>query len=183
MRPSTNGSQSTTSSTSRTSTELVNGSGVPTCTFLNGQTHVLFSPLQQSGPVYLKVVTNQGAVVRNGTVFTTHQYSASDSQGSDDYCILLSADSNSTGYMQISDTGAALEGGLPLGGAYNFTVTTEYDGHSFQVPIPQIVVHSRVITYITVSIPSGEVTEVTVDCSQSSVCVSSTATITGPGGG
>lgn len=180
---STAGNQSTTS-TSHSATQRVNGSGVPTCVFLNSQIHVLFPPLQQSGPVYLKVVTDQGSLVRNGTVFATHQSSASSNRGSADYCISLSGDTNSTGFMQISDTGALYSGGdgLPLGGAYNFTVTTGYDGKSFQVAVPQIVVHSGVITYVTISVPSDEVTEVTVAC-QGSSCSSATVTITSSGRG
>jgi hypothetical protein len=117
-------------------------------------------------------------------VFATHQSSASNNRGSADYCISLSGDTNSTGFMQISDTGALYSGGdgLPLGGAYNFTVAAGYGGKSFQVAIPQIVVHSGVITYITISVPSDEVTQVTVAC-QGGGCSSATATFHGSGGG
>jgi hypothetical protein len=176
------GNESTTS-TSQTATQPVNGSsGVPTCTFLNGQTHVLFPPLQQSGPIYLKVITSQGTLT-NGTVFAAHQASASDSQGSADYCISLSADTNSTGFMQISDTGAVETNGLPLGGAYNFTVRAGYQGETFQVAVPQIVVQPNAITYITISIASGEVVELTVACEPGNACSSATATISGSGVG
>jgi hypothetical protein len=175
-----------TSTTIRSASTIANGTGAPTCTFLNGQGHVLFPPLQQSGPIYLRVVTTQGTVVTNGTVFATHMLSPSDSLGSADYCMLLASDTNATGYMQVSDSGAVTLGGdgLPLGGAYNFTVRAGYGrSQPLQVAIPEIVVQPNTITYITISVPSGEVTTVTTTCSPGNGCATATTTATPSVGG
>jgi hypothetical protein len=175
-----------TSTTVRSTSTIVNGTtGPTTCTFLNGQGHVLFPPLQQSGPIYLKVVTSQGAVVTNGTVFADHRLSQSE-QGSADYCMSLASDTNATGYMQVSDTGAVTLGGdgLPLGGVYNFTVRAGYgSSQPFQVAIPETVVQPNTIIYITISVPSGEVTTVTATCNPGSSCTTTTSTATSSSGG
>jgi hypothetical protein len=156
---------------------------VPTCVFLNGDIHVAYPPLQ-SGPIFLRVVTNQGgAVVTNGTVYASHRLAVSDWQGSADYCLALSYDTNSTGYMDIADATVGMAGGMPAGGVYNYTLLAQYGANqSSRIVIPDIVVQSNAATYLTVSIPSGQVTVTTVTCNQDGgSCTESTSTSTAKG--
>jgi hypothetical protein len=73
----------------------------PTCTWPNGDRHVLWTPMNSSlsatGSIYLRVVTDQGrATVTSGMVYATHRISTSDWLGSVDYCESLSSDTNAT---------------------------------------------------------------------------------------
>lgn len=153
---------------------------IPTCVFLNGDVHVAYPPLQ-SGPIFLKVVTDKaGTIVRNGTVYASHRLSLSSWQGSADYCLALSYDTNSTGYMDIADPTVGMPGGMPVEGVYNYTLVAQYgQNQSFRIVIPDIVVQPNVTTYLTASVPSGQVTVTTVTCSQTGgSCTESTSTST-----
>jgi hypothetical protein len=155
---------------------------VPTCVFLNGDVHVAYPPVQ-SGPIFLKVVTDQGSIVKNGTVYASQRLSLSDWNGSADYCLAMSYDTNSTGYMQVGDPADMMPGGgVPISsGVYNYTVIAQYGANqSIRVVIPDIVVQGSLTTYITISIPSGEVT--TVACGQGNSCTTTTES-NAPGGG
>jgi len=179
-QPLTNGTMLATPYTSP-STIIRN---IPTCLFLNGETHVAYPPLQ-SGPIFLKVVTDQGSVVTNGIVYASHRLSPSVWHGSGDYCLAMSLDTNSSGYMQAADPAVMMDGGdgLPIGGVYNYTVVAQYGtNQTFRVAIPDIVVQPNATTYITISIPSGEVTTVTTTCTQESSCTQSTSTTSAKGG-
>jgi hypothetical protein len=156
-------------------------SNIPTCVFLNGDVHVAYPPVQ-SGPIYLKVVTDQGSVVTNGTVYASQRLSLSDWNGSSDYCLAMSYDTNSTGYMQVGNPADTMVGGgISLyGGVYNYTVIAKYGANqSIRVAIPDIAVQSNTTTYITISIPSGEVT--TVTCGQGNSCTTVTTTYSAEG--
>jgi hypothetical protein len=157
----------------------------PTCVYLNGDIHVAYPPVQ-SGPIFLKVVTDQGSLVKNGTVYASQRHSLSDWRGSGDYCLAMSYDTNPTGYMQIGDPADVMPGGDGLSlstGVYNYTVIAQYGANqSIKVAIPDIVVQGNETTYITISIPSGEVTTVTLTCNQANVCTQSTSTGSAKGG-
>ena len=148
---------------------------IPTCVFLNGDIHVAYPPIQ-SGPIFLKVVTDQGSVVTNGTVYASQRLSLSDWNGSGDYCLALSYDTNSTGYMQVGAPADVMAGGDGLSlsaGVYNYTVIAQYGANqSFKVAMTDIVVQANMTTYITISIPSGEVT--TITCGQGNSCTTAT---------
>jgi len=148
---------------------------VPTCVFLNGDIHVAYPPVQ-SGPIYLKVVTGQGSIIKNGTVYASQRVSLSDWQGSADYCLAMSYDTNSIGYMHVGAPADVMAGGDGLSlsaGVYNYTVIAHYGANqSIRIAIPDIVVQVNTTTYITISVPSGEVT--TVTCSQGNSCVTTT---------
>jgi len=157
---------------------------VPTCVFLNGDVHVAYPPLQ-SGPIFLKVITDQGSVVTNGTVYASHRLSSSVWHGSGDYCLAMSFDTSPSGFMQAADPAVMIDGGngLPIGGVYNYTVTAGYGANqTFKVTIPDIVVLPNTTTYVTISIPSGEVTTVTLTCDQANNCTQSTSTSSAKGG-
>jgi hypothetical protein len=128
----------------------------------------------QNGPLYLKVVTNQGSIItNNGTVFVTHIVPAANgiSGGTADYCLNLQG--NATGYLEL----AANDSLLPTG-SYNLTLFAGYNqGPGYQATIPPVTVQPNTTVYVTLSVPSGDVTMVT--CTQgSSSCATTTTTAT-----
>jgi hypothetical protein len=154
---------------------------IPTCTWLDGTMRVLFGPMNSTnstnGTISVKVVTSQGTVVTSGMMYISHRISASDWNGSADYCEALSSDTSTTGFMQVTDHPG---NGLPPSGVYNFTVIGEYGANqTFRVVVPDVAVQPGTATYVTVSIPSAEVT-VSV-CSQENSCSTTTTTITTKG--
>jgi hypothetical protein len=175
-----NGTRLPTPYTSSTAT--INN--IPTCMFLNGDVHVAYPPLQ-SGPIFLRIVTDKGgSLVTNGTVYASHRLSISNWQGSADYCLALSYDTNSTGFMDIADATVGMPGGMPAGGVYNYTLVAQYGANqSSRIVIPDIVVQPNMTTYLTVSVPSGQVSVTTVTCNQAGGgCTESTSTSTAKGG-
>lgn len=104
---------SSASTTSVSSTTTTSSSASP---FSCG-TSQAFTPLAalQNGPMYLKVMTDQGAIVDNGTVLVTHV----GTNGMADYCIDFPGGSrpNSTGYFSIT-----ANDGLSPTGKYNLTL-------------------------------------------------------------
>ncbi len=156
---------------------------IPTCAWLNGDiVHVAYPPVA-SGPIFLKMVTDQGSVVTNGTVYASQRSSLTDWRGSADYCLALSYDTNSTGYMQVGDSADVIDGGNGLSlyaGVYNYTVIADYGvNQTSRVIIPDIVVQPNATLYITISIPSDQVT--TVTCGQGNSCTTTTVTSSSKG--
>jgi hypothetical protein len=147
------------------------------CTYLDGMTHYLQTPLP-SGPIYIKVMTDQGALVTNGTVYASNRVNVTSWWGSDDYCVYLSSNTNSTGFEQVTENLYPNQGGV-----YNFTVVAQYGANqSSKVVIHDIVVQTNTTTYIAISIPSGQVTIATVTCNQPNSCTESSSTTSAKGG-
>jgi hypothetical protein len=169
---------------------IINGTMLPTpyfslvttvsnrlCTYLDGTTHVQLTPLK-SGPIYLSVVTAQGLPVNNGTIYVSNRVNATYWQGSNNYCMLLSANPNGRGFMQVTENDTRLGHGV-----YNFTIVAEYGANqAFKVAIHDIAVQPNDTTYVTISIPSGEVKTVTISCNQANSCTQSTSTSSSKGG-
>jgi len=151
-----------------------------------GQIDTLLTPLNgpnsANGTVYLREVTDNGTVVNVGVVFVTHRISASDSQGSASYCEYLNGGStnfNATGFTQMTDHPGDGLPYTPQGGVYNFTVlTTAKNGEVALLATPDVMVQPGAVTYVTISVPSGNVT-ITV-CGQGSSCTTTT-TVTSKG--
>jgi YVTN family beta-propeller protein len=147
--------QSSTTSTQRLG-ELLLECGAPFNTLLNPA---------PKGTVYMKVVTDQGTVVTNGTLVVTQ----AGGFGSMNYCISMS-DVNGTGYLQLAPvnfngtrTDFITSGYYNVtlwAGYYNYNVTNN-PGPWYRATIPSIQVHPNSTIYVTVSIPSGVVTVVT----------------------
>jgi len=166
--------------------EIINGTVLPNpystqtstssekwCTYLDGTTHVLLTPLV-NGPINLLVVTDQGIPVSNGTIYASNRVNATNWQGSNNYCLLLSSNPKPTGFPIV-----LTENDSRLGdGVYNFTVVANYGvNQTSRVVVPDIAIQPNTTVYITISVPSGQVTTVTVACSQNS-CTQSTTTST-----
>jgi hypothetical protein len=142
------GPTSTSVSTTTSSTAVSASCGGPVFTVLNPS---------QNGSLYLKVITDQGSLVNNGSVAVTHTVPAGNgtSGGIANYCLHFEA--NGTGYLKLS----ANDGLLPVG-AYNLTLWAGYNqGPGYVATIPPFTVQPNATVYVTVSIPSGEVYVVT----------------------
>lgn len=153
------GSATTTATTSR-------GLGLA----CGGADFELLAPVQ-NGSIYLRVVTNQGSpMTNNGTVFVTHTAAPASgaSGGEGHYCLRLNG--NATGYMEL-----AADDGLPTTGSYNLTLFAGYDqGAGYQATIPSFTVQPNTTTYVTIYVPSGEVS--IVDIPQGGAPVTTTTT-------
>jgi hypothetical protein len=82
--------------------------------------------------------------------------------------------------MQVGNPADTMAGGgiSLFGGVYNYTVIAHYGANqSIRIAIPDIVVQPNTTTYITISVPSGEVT--TVTCSQGNSCTTTTSSAKG----
>lgn len=116
-----------------------------------------FTPLTaiQSGPMYLKVTTDQGAIVNNGTVLVTH----AGTNGTTDYCIDFGVGlrPNSTGYFPIT-----ADDGLSPTGKYNITLLVYGPLPAGYVgSLPPFNVTTNTSVAVSWSVPSGAVLIVT----------------------
>jgi YVTN family beta-propeller protein len=164
------------SSTTTTSTRL--GEILPDC---GAPFNTLLNPAPK-GTVYMKVVTDQGAVVTNGTLVVSQV----DPAGGLNYCISMS-DVNGTGYLQLAPVNFnGTHTDFITSSYYNVTLWAGYDnpnvtnnpGPSFWATIPSIQVNPNSTIYVTVSIPSGVVTVVTSNERSSIVTTTTTSATT-----
>jgi hypothetical protein len=112
----------------------------------------------EGGPVFAKVVTDQGAIINNGTIQVTHTGPSVNGAfcGTANYKVPLRP--NATGWVQISASD-----GLPLAGSYNLTLVAGYGGSkTYTATITDIKVNPLTTVYVTISVPSGIVS--IVDC-------------------
>jgi hypothetical protein len=152
-------SRSSTTIAGESSTSASLTSSLPTC---YETLDTVINPAPE-GTVYMKVVTDQGAVITNGTLFVTQDgktaYDVAHGGGTTaNYCIKLS-DVNSTGYLQLAANATFI-----TSGHYNMTLMAVYNqGAWYVATIPSIQVHPNSTVYVTVSVPSGAVTVVTTN--------------------
>jgi len=117
----------------------------------------VFTPLSalQKGPMYLKVMTDHGALVDNGTVLVTHV----GTKGTANYCIDFPGGSrpNSTGYFSIT-----ANDGLSPTGAYNITLLVyEPIPGGYVGSLKSFGVATNTSAAVSWSVPSGAVLIVT----------------------
>jgi hypothetical protein len=166
------GEPSTTTSTSTT----VNSSTSSVLTPCGGGgLNTVLNPAPK-GTVYVKVVTDQGTVITNGSLMVSQYGNTTNGYGTAHYCISLS-DVNGTGYLQL----AALNGtntAFLESGHYDVTLMAGYNNQVpwFNAAIPSIQVHPNSTVYVTVSVPSGVVTVVTSNEGSSAVTATTSAT-------
>lgn len=165
------------SSTTTTSTRL--GEFVPDC---GTPFNTLLNPAPK-GTVYMKVVTDQGTVVTNGTLFVIQ----GGSFGWMTYCISMS-DVNGTGYLQLAPVNfnGTHGGDFISSGYYNVTLwagsispnATNNLGSWYVAIVPSIQVSPNSTTYVTVSVPSDAVTVVTSNEGSGAVTTTTTSATT-----
>lgn len=147
---------STTTTSSSASTKSVSSAASSSLAHLL-QCGGVFAPLAalQNGPLYLKVTTDRGATVDNGTVLVTHV----GTNGTANYCIDFPGGSrpNSTGYFSI-----AADDGLSLMGAYNITLLVyEPIPGGYVGSLPAFNVTADTSVAVSWSVPSGAVLVIT----------------------
>lgn len=150
--PSTSTTSSSTSFVSSATASTSTSTDIYQC-----GTGDVFSPLTglQGGPLYLKVTTDRGAIVNNGSVLVTHV----GTNGTADYCIDFPGGSrpNSTGYFPI-----AADDGLSPTGAYNITLLVyEPIPGGYVGSLPAFNVTAGTSVAVSWSVPSGAVLIVT----------------------
>jgi hypothetical protein len=152
---------------------------LPTCV---GPANTLLNPAQK-GTVYMKVVTDQGTVITNGTLNVTQSGKLTDGERGDTngYCISM-GDVNGTGYLQLALINKTLPGdGFIASGYYNVTLVAGYNhGPWYLATIPSIQVHPNSTIYVTVSVPSGVVTVTTSNEGSSAATTTTTSATTIP---
>jgi hypothetical protein len=127
---------------------------------------------QENGSIFLKILTDQGSLVTNGSVLVTHTVS----QGSQipanrtTYCLRL--EPNANGFIELANDG------LPQAGIYNLTFAAGYDqGPGIQASVYLFSVQPNTSIYVTVSVPSREAQIVTSTTGVSIVTTTTTTAV------
>jgi hypothetical protein len=113
--------------------------------------------------VYVKVVTDQGTVITNGSLIVDQLENMTNGFETSSYCISLS-DVQATGYVRLADLNqSASNATFITGGNYNVTLVAGLNnqGPWYMATIPSIQLGPNSTVYVTVSVPSGLVTVVT----------------------
>ncbi|MDA4123715.1 MAG: YncE family protein, partial [Thaumarchaeota archaeon] len=130
--------------------------------------------------VYVKVVTDQGTVITNGTLLVDQLENMTNGEETAHYCTSLS-DAQGTGYVRLADLNQSASGAaLITGGNYNVTVVAGLNnqGPWYMATIPSIQLGPNSTVYVTVSVPSGAVTVVTSNEGNSAFTTTTTSATT-----
>jgi hypothetical protein len=121
---------------------------------------------EENGSIFLKVLTDQGSLVTNGSVLVTHSVSANRTT----YCLRLEPDAN--GFVELANDG------LPRAGIYNLTFAAGYDqGPGTWASVYLFSVQPNTAVYVTVSVPSREALIVTSTTGNSTVTTVTTTAV------
>jgi hypothetical protein len=119
---------------------------------------------QENGSIFLKIVTDQGAVVDNGSVLVTHVVLSSPPATANRTTYCLRLEPNATGFIGLA------KDGLPQAGNYNLTFSAGYDqGPGTLASVYLFSVQPNTSIYVTVSVPSREAQIVTSTTGASAV--------------
>jgi hypothetical protein len=111
---------------------------------------------QENGSIFIKILTNQGSLVTNGSVLVTHSVSLGPQLPANrtTYCLRLEPGAN--GFIELANDG------LPQAGIYNLTFAAGYDqGPGTWASVYLFSVQPNTSIYVTVSVPSMEAVIVT----------------------
>src|ERR1022692_1895626 len=125
---------------------------------------------QENGSIFLKVATDQGSLVTNGSVLVTHTISHGPQIPANRTTYCLRLEPNANGFIELANDG------LPQAGIYNLTFAAGYDqGPGIQASVYLFSVQPNTSIYVTVSVPSMEAQIVT---STTGVSIVTTTTTT-----
>lgn len=106
-------------------------------------------PKQENGSIFLKILTDQGSMVRNGSVLVTHSISNGPQVPANRTTYCLRLEPNATGFIELASDG------LPQAGVYNLTFAAGYDqGPGTWTSVYLFSVQPNTSIYVTVSVPS-----------------------------
>lgn len=126
---------------------------------------------QENGSIFLKILTDQGSVVTNGSVLVTHTLPFSPQLvNRTTYCLRL--EPNIAGFVELANDG------LPHAGTYNMTFAAGYDqGPGTLASVYLFSVQPNTSIYVTVSVPSREAQIVTSTTGDSVVTTVTTTAV------
>jgi len=125
---------------------------------------------QENGSIFLKVQTDQGSLVTNGSVLVTHtiSYGPGTPGNRTTYCLRL--EPSATGFIQLADDG------LPQAGVYNLTFVAGFDqGPGTWASVYLFSVQPNTSINVTVSVPS-RVAQIVTSTTGVSVVTTTTTT-------
>jgi hypothetical protein len=173
----TSNSSTTQSSTTTISTTLGPG-------YCNGGMNTSLNTVPKP-TVYVKVVTDQGTVITNGSLVVDHLENMTNGYETSHYCISLS-DVQGSGYVRLADLNqSGSSASIITGGYYNVTLVAGLNNQGlwYMATIPSIPISPNSIVYVTVSVPSGVVTIATTSEGSSAVTTTTTSATTINNGG
>jgi hypothetical protein len=144
---SSSSAQNTTAISSTASTSSNNGHPPDYC----GSAVFPVLGQQENGSIFLKILTDQGSLVTNGSVLVTHTVpqGAQIPANRTTYCLRL--EPNANGFIELANDG------LPQAGVYNLTFTAGYEqGPGMPASVYLFSVQPDTSIYVTVSVPSME---------------------------
>ncbi len=119
---------------------------------------------QENGSIFFKILTDQGSIVRNGSVLVTHSVSLGPQTPANRTTYCLRLEPNATGFIELANDG------LPQAGIYNLTFAAGYDqGPGTLASVYLFSVQPNTTIYVTVSVPSREAQIVTSTTGNSTV--------------
>lgn len=125
---------------------------------------------QETGSIFLKIVTDQGSIVTNGSVLVVHSIAGGPQVSINRTTYCLNLEPNATGFIELENDG------LPQNGVYNLTFSAGYDqGPGTLASVYLFSVQPNTSVYVTVSVPSREVQVVTSTAGGSVVTSTTTA--------
>ncbi len=127
---------------------------------------------QENGSIFLKILTDEGSVVTNGSVLVTHSISLGPQTPANrtTYCLRLEPDAN--GFVELANDG------LPQAGVYNLTFAAGYDqGPGTLASVYLFSVQPNTSIYVTVSVPSRTAQIVTSTTGNSTVTTVTTTAV------
>jgi hypothetical protein len=127
---------------------------------------------QENGSIFLKILTDQGSLITNGSVLVTHSVSLGPQllANRTTYCLRLQPSAN--GFIELANDG------LPQSGSYNLTFAAGYDqGPGTWDSVYLFSVQPNTSIYVTVSVPSREAVIVTSTTGNSTVTTVTTTAV------
>ncbi len=127
---------------------------------------------QENGSIFLKILTDQGSVVTNGSVLVTHSVSNGPQTPANRTTYCLRLETNANGFVELANDG------LPQAGIYNLTFAAGYDqGPGTWASVYLFSVEPNTSIYVTVSVPSREAQLVTSTTGNSTVTTVTTTAV------
>jgi hypothetical protein len=160
--------QNTTAISSQVSTSSNNGHPPDYC----GSAVFPVLGQQENGSIFLKILTDQGSLISNGSVLVTHSISLGPQLPTNRTTYCLRLEPNANGFVELANDG------LPQAGIYNLTFAAGYDqGPGTWASVYLFSVQPNTSIYVTVSVPSREAQIVTSMTGNSTVTTVTTTAV------
>jgi hypothetical protein len=160
--------QNTTAISSQVSTSSNNGHPPDYC----GSAVFPVLGQQENGSIFLKILTDQGSLITNGSVLVTHSISLGPQLPANRTTYCLRLEPNANGFVELANDG------LPQAGIYNLTFAAGYDqGPGTWASVYLFSVQPNTSIYVIVSVPSRVAQIVTSTTGNSTVTTVTTTAV------